>query len=976
MNGPIDQTGYGYASGGFAPTAADSAANVRNKAQMDRMTDYMQKLDPVLNKTLETLIRTQVRNGASPEEARRAAFGSASGQILSDTLLGLRKTGFLGQGNPVDFGRNVLQGVSGGGFSMDVLSSSGRAVGMGQGVMGGGLLSGTASMQMAKDLMTQLYGPGGSDPRQAYGHNMEEASVVFRKLAERGALGNIGTLKQYGAGDETLRTGKFSAEAIDEKIANARVQEVDPLIKEALEGTNADNIDRKIAEATAKGDKQIAQALKDVKVGDSTFVLDDANTKRVADITKETLKGLSNLKEIYGNLNNTQLMAQMESLTGIRITNQSEARKAANMTRQLISTAEATGNDPAGVINMVMNRLGATQQRVAQSFGEELGEGGTRSATGKRIAASMAIATATDAMETEAAARDDATRLNKEFGTNIRTKSKEEFMADNEQQQQVWAEQNKAMTLASGLAATTFKDDKEFTSEYRKAVSDAKLATNETDRAEANSRMERLIQDRLGRSSEDYLQTGQGTEALANANFGELSDVANVASAAASRTDFSDQIMRKAGLSGDDAKLASEAFRARLGAVGMSKLAGKTKEQRDEQLRKFVEDGYLSEEQSAAVAKNMEVVTSEQFKQQMDDVGNATGSSRSLYDIEVAKGETSSRTNKQQRELYSDEKGLSFKSIINAILTDPENKGLNSDTKRLYALEAMQKAGLAGDLAPATKVNWDDGIDQKEMDAVRKAAGGDLSIHTQLGFDSEEAMLAAQKTDKSVTRQIQAALDDSKKLISGGTSDEMYFASAEQDEKIKQYAKNFELAAKYGELAGVAPGDTNPAMQEIMKTGKVRPGGIGLEFQTDGYQVPYDNDGDSSEQWWNINWNDEETNPEDKVRFSQAAKLASLAAKVNSKEEGADMVELNNLGGGGLVKAMEAQLSQYQSAFDRGARTIDTQDAAGNNIQQNLGESMQQLTDAIAKLKADDGQTKAGDVAEMRVAVLKVERQE
>lgn len=970
MNGPIDYTGYGYSSGGFAPTAADSADARRNKQQMDKMSDYMQKLDPVLNRTLETLIRTQVRNGATPEEARRAAFGSSQGQLLSDFTLGMRRTGFLGQGDPINYGRNILQGVSGGGFSVNVQDRNGGASGLNQGVMGGGMLAGQASMQMAKDLMTQLYGKDGADPREAYGHNMEQASMVFRKLSERGALGNVGTFRRY-SDDKDSADYKMSASAVDEKLANARRQEVDPLIKAALEGTSADNIGDRIAEATKKGDKQVAEALGNIQTGNSTFALDDKNTKRVAEITKETLKGLSNLKDIYGDLSNPQLLAQMESLTGIRITNQAESRKAANMTSKLIGSAEATGNDPAGVISMVMSRMGLTQQRVAAAFGAELGEGGTRSATGKRIAAGMANATAVDSMETEAAMRDDAARTNSTLGTAIRPKSKEEIMADNEKQNAVWSEQNKALALGSGLAETTFKDDKEFTAAYRNALSAAKSATTETERAAANSQMERVIQDKLGRSSEDYLKTGQGTEALANADWQSLSDASNVASAAAARTDLSDQLMRKAGMSEGDVKLASQAFRSRLGTSGMERLAGKSKEERATELKKMVSEGYLSEAQSEAVVKNMESMSDKQFAAQMTDVGNSSGGGRALYDVEVGKAEASARANKQQREAFSDDKGLSVKSIANAILSDPKKNSLNTDTKRLFALEAMQKAGLAGDLAPVTRINTEDGFNQEEMDKIRKATGDDkFAIHTKLGFESEADMIAAQAKDPSLKRKIQRELDANTSLISGGTPDDMYFANADQNDAIKERASRFEMAAKYKDLVGMEQGASSEALDEYMKTGKWSQGGLSPEFKADGKQDLYDSDGDGGF----FNWNDEKNNPEDKAHFSQALKFQKLAARVNSKEEGADMIAMNAMTGGSLVKGMEDQLKQYEDAKSRGMSTIETVDKDGKKQTQNADAAIKELTDAIAKLKSDDGQGKV--VQEMTVSVLKVERQE
>ena len=233
-----DQTTYGYASGGFAPTYEDSMAARSKKAEMDRMSDFMQQLDPGMNRTIETMIRASVKGGADPAEARRAAFGSASGQLLSDTMLGLRRKGYIGHGDPINTGRNFLQGVSGGGFSMNVLGPGGRSAGMNQSVMGGGLLSGTASMQMAKDVMTNLYGEGGSDPKSASGFDMEESSGIFRKLAERGGLGNIGTLQNYSE-DKDSDDYKSGAKAVNDKLGIARRQESNALIKDALEGTTA-----------------------------------------------------------------------------------------------------------------------------------------------------------------------------------------------------------------------------------------------------------------------------------------------------------------------------------------------------------------------------------------------------------------------------------------------------------------------------------------------------------------------------------------------------------------------------------------------------------------------------------------------------------------------------------------------------------------------------------------------------------------
>jgi hypothetical protein len=985
----IDQTGYGYSSGGFAPTSDDSLAARRNKAEMDRMSDFMQKFDPTINRSVETMIRSQVRNGATPEEARRAAFGSTQGQIMSDVMLGLRRTGFLGQGDPINTGRNFLQGVSGGGFSMNVLGPGGRSAGMNQSVMGGGLLSGTASTQMARDVMTNLYGAGGSDPKSASGFNMEESSGVFRKLAERGALGNIGTLKNYSE-DSSSADYKGGARAVNEKLENARRQEIDPLIQDALKGTNAENIDDKIAEAIKKGDVQIAKALGEIKTGSSTFALNDENTKRVSDVTKETLKGLANLKDIYGELNSTQLLAQMEAITGIRITNSAESKRANNMVQNITNTATATGNDPRGVMQMMMAQQAGYQEKVAATFGEDLGAGGAQAGLGKEIAQKVNEAVTNSALTLEAGQRDDASVIGKQMGIDLKPVSKEDMLADTQTQTFKWMNQNKAAVMASGLASSTQKGNAEFTTKERELQDKLRSARTPDERDAANAALDDLVRTVTdGVGAEEYGLTAQGKAANKEADMGAMIESAGVNSSRAVRNLATTGIMKKVGLAGEDLKSADSGFK-NMGIKGMAKLAddkGKIKsaEERQKEYAIMIENGVLTEAEAAAVEKNMLGVSEAQYKAQTKDVGSSSAQGRSLYDVQIGNAERDSRVNKQQRSAFSDEKGLSLKSIANAILTDPEKKGLDTDTKRLFALEAMQKAGLAGDLAPATKVDTRDGYGADEMEAIRKASGDkNFNIHTEAGFNSEAEMIeASTKGPKKdiVNRRIKRILDKDTRLLSGGTEDEMSYANAGQDEKIKERAKNFELASKFGQLQGVEMTDDasswTPAMKEIMETGKVSKGGIGIEMEVDSKKNGvYDNDGDSSEGWFNMNWNDEAANPEDKVMLKNAAKFDKLASRFNSKEEGADMLKMDGFNNNEMRNDMEAQLEVLKDRQKAGAKIIYTGDtnADGSKEKLDMGAAIKNLTEAIAKAKADDG--KGQPVQEMRVTTLVVERQE
>lgn len=975
-----DQTGYGYSSGGFAPTPDDSAAARRNKHEMDRMSMAMQKLDPVLQRTIDTLIRTQIRNGASPEEARRAAFGSAQGQMMSDSLLGLRRTGFLGQGDPINYGRNVLQGVSGGGFSLGVIDAAGGARSSSQSVMGGGLLAGQASVQMAKDLMTNLYGEGSTDPRRLYGANMEDASSVFRKLAERGALGNIGTLKHFGEKEAK------SATAVNDKLENARRQEVDPLIKAALEGTNAENIQSKIQEALKNGDKQIATALEDIQSSRSMLVMDDKNTKRVADITKETIKGLANLKDVYGELNSDQLLAKMEALTGISVSNKAEARKAAQMTQRITNTAMATGNDPRGVAEMMIMQQGDLQARLAGQFGQEMGQGGAAGGLGKELAGAVNNAINDYAMTAEASARGNAADIEKQFGVSITDVSREDIIADTKAQMLTWTGQNKNIMMMSGQAESTLKNDKEFQKKSRSILDRMARAKDENERRVLENEAADLnMQYNNGKDAEAMLETDAGKAMFKNANMRKMAKLSGANSAMAVRNDRSDQIIKdvikSGGVGADKFDSISEAFK-RMGVSGMAKLAGadgklKSAAERQAELDIMVKNKTLSQEEADAMGAYTSSATDAQYAGNIESVGASTARGQSYHDIMIAQAEVDSRTNIQQRERFSDENGvLSLKSIANSILSGPDKGGLQTTTQQMYALAAMQKAGLAGDLKPTTEINWDDGLSKKEMDGLRASIGDkNFSMHGRLNFDSEEAMLEATKGEggADLRRDMMEMLQDDDRLMSGGTTDSMFYGAADQAEDVGKRAQRMETAMRFGKLQGVEitkdVSSWSDEMKEIMDTGKVSKGGIGIKLETDVEQAVYDDNGRGK---GNIlrTFSDKAL---DKAHFKQAGKLVGIADQVNDKSTTEAMIEQNNLSGGALLEGLEKQLESMKATQSKGAKIVDTT-VDGKQTRLDMDESVQKLTSAIEKLKSDDG--KNPPIKEMTVEVLKVKRQE
>jgi hypothetical protein len=228
-----------------------------------------------------------------------------------------------------------------------------------------------------------------------------------------------------------------------------------------------------------------------------------------------------------------------------------------------------------------------------------------------------------------------------------------------------------------------------------------------------------------------------------------------------------------------------------------------------------------------------------------------------------------------------------------------------------------------------------------------------------------------------VNRRIKRILDKDTRLLSGGTEDEMYYANAGQDEKIKEREGNFVLASKFGQLQGVEMTDDasswTPAMREIMETGKVSAGGIGIEMGADVDQVIYDENGRTYGSVMRMFSSDTKL---DRVHYKKAANYDKLASRFNSKEEGADMIAMDAMSGGGMLRGMEAQLEVMKGDRADGARVIETgaKNKDGSMEQLDMDAAIKNLTEAISKAKADDG--KGQTVQEMRVTTLVVERQE
>lgn len=936
----IDQTGHGYSPGGGAPTQADRDALRTQKYEMGRMLDSMQQIDPVLNRKLEIFAKTQLPRGADPTAIRKFAFDSVPGQLASDTLMAARRNGLLGSGDPVNYAANIMQGVAGGGFGMDMLNPAGRSVGMNQRVTGAGPLAGQVATQLSRDVLTNLYGKDSADPARLYGHNMEDASQVFRTLAERGALGNVATYKRYAdKGDNAYN----SATAIRDKVENGMRQEVNKPILAALEGTTADNIDERIAKAVKDGETKVASALTSFRDARGTTVLDDKNTKRVTDTTREVLKGLSNLKEVYSEMNNPALLNQLESLSGIRITNQSEARRANTMAQQVAGAATASGHDPRAVMDMLISR--AAQN--SQLFGQALGFDGSEGSVAKEATQGLGAAVTTGALASASTADYLRTTLNNTIGTNLSGRSLDKFQIDDERQTAKFMETNKAFVLTSGMAQGSQKDNTDFVAKQRE-ISDL-MASGKM--REANQASESLIQSTLKVTSRAYGLTSQGRSDNAAAEADELVRQAKIVSAGQSETYLSDGIMRDNGLTPDEVKTASSTFKREIGVFGMSQFMNKEKtdfasqEATDKAITDMRNDGSIDATQEAAIRRVLSTSSKEEFAQQITDVGNASGGYNSRYELGIGAMTLRDNVNTSQRNIYSDEGGLSIKGIARAIFNDPDKNGIKTDSQKLLALEAMQASGLDTGMGPVARMDVSGGYSKEQMEKIREISkDSKFEIHTELGFSTEEAMLAAQnetQEGKQLKIRMDRALQKSGKFVLGGTTKDRTIANSEDVNNgvTAERISNFQLAIQYDAMNGLKPGEFSAEANDIMRDGKLKDGSVkasvdGLKegaFTSTGKRT----NGDSND---------------DRVHLKNLSRLSRLADGATGPGAEA-FAEFNEKLGGEPLRQMEEELKVAQHYKSQGIEFLQSKDANGNREVQAVDDVIKKFTEVIAKVK-------------------------
>jgi hypothetical protein len=368
---PRDYSGYGPTSGGFAPVPTDVRNQSMNRYHTNRLAEYMQEVDPYIQNAGETAMRLvgEKNKTATSADLRYQLHNTGSGQMALDAAMAMRRAGALGYGDPVNYAANVTAGVASGGFSATMFNNKVPTVGANQRVSGNGILAERVMMNYASGLMTDLYGSGTPDPEKLHGFNMEEASGVFRKIASRGGLGNAMTVINNASLSERLAAAKMSAV---------------PTIREGLNGLDKDRLGAiESQQDPGRKSEMLESYLKElnnpklanevrgiVQSTDAAFVNEEGR-KKVSSTVKEVIKGMASLKDIFGELQSPELHQMLESISGTRISNAGQAKRAQVMVDNLRNSAETAGMDPRAFIEMTQQMQAGFAQALAAVTGTD-----------------------------------------------------------------------------------------------------------------------------------------------------------------------------------------------------------------------------------------------------------------------------------------------------------------------------------------------------------------------------------------------------------------------------------------------------------------------------------------------------------------------------------------------------------------------------------------------------------------------------
>lgn len=1014
-----DQTGYGPIGTGNAPTPQEIRIQQRNRFHTDRLSTAMQYIDPYVVGATQTAM--QKLYGSNDQAAvRRATYSTAGGQAAMDMAMMARHAGLLGQGDPVNYATNIMRGIASGGFSARVSGtepSGASIVGSNQRITGNGALAEQVALNYAKGMITDLYGTGIPDPSKLYGFNMEEASGVFRKIVSRGGVGRAASI-EYGAPTQS-------------RIDAARDQAVDPTIKEKLAGVRAASDEDLQKLIDVEGDDKFKAELVKIKQSNAALRVDSEGRKAVSNTVKEVTKGMAALSDMYGELNAPQLQAMLESISGTRITNRTQARKATAMVNELRNVAEASGNDPRAFMEYAQIRQAGMLNKVYAATGMD-----ERSATTvKAINAELANSTLLDATyaskaDTRAASTAEHT-LGFEGAIGM-VRTPEEMAADKEQGRLQYLAKRQGSVMLSGAVDNYMSEEDSATGkDLLRQIDEASAAGDFKAQDDLELQAQNLLTRAWGAKSwEAARQSGVAEKSTKAAYEGPNRErqerlALEGRNKSLLRGGINSQLETDWGMGAEEADTLSKQLVENIGMPGMTQLglfaadSGlSTKDRLAQQKAELVKESGLSEEQADVVMKQLFTEEGKykdkdkyeklfKITQATDREGGAINTRRQrAQDYLDSFGENSAR-----KRMMGNESGkVSLNKIVTSLATgslkslnDSESMGLavqaladenvnlllderDADGNTIDEVDANGKATGKKkkiDLSKefAANLDFSKGFTEERMaDLAKLNQGKDIGLAKKMGYESNAELAAATKDDAEKRAQALRLLttdEQFQNLHVAGPVDSMT-VSTDRGLNTATHSQK-EVEGRYKKLQALdalMPG-MKDSERSVWKNRVLAGEELGLTedmFKAGNYSGKQDNT--KFDKFWNWGFNRGSDGTDNiYTRVENAKNFQTLSDTV----QGADgtqmegLVELNK--DQSLVKQMEAQAKTYELALSEGTTHIQDKDPkTGKEITINVEESLAELKAATAKLReATNVANGMQAVGYMKVTTLKID---
>jgi hypothetical protein len=822
---PIDHSGFDPTGMGDAPSARSVREQEMKRFRSQQQSASMQFNDPWVRAATSKLMSSLIKDGNTPDEARRKVFQSRGGQAAMDAFMLARRSGGLGQGDPVNYAHQIATGVASGGFNARFTGTmeGENLVGSGR-VSGQGALSERVSGSFQQSLMRNLYGEGLPQARKLYGFDMTETAGVFNKLASRGVIGNVAMVERNAP--------------IARKLAAERDATSDESVKAALSGVNfsedsseEERIQQLQTVIEATSDPKQKRALEKVLNQKDAVVISEAESKKVARLVDNAVESMSSLSDIYGELNSDELFDKLEEISGTKLTTNAQFRQAREMVSQIKGAAEIAGIDPKAYAEYASFRQAQLNPEISRAMGFD----GTSTSKTTAVNAVASREIEDSALVDARVAQDSVNKL-RAAGIEVSDAPTSDELAEDKRQGVLEFMTDFAAVGQARGGINRFSGEQK--DRVQGLLDEFDATKNILDPQDQYAARE-TIRDQLEGEYEDFY--GVDFESLADNAAAQADRAKSYTDPTLSRKMFDDiasgrqtainvapvtKMLKDMGIAGTEdgegALKKASILRDKVGSVALGDLieASNTEaspEARLQRQRNILSDTDLSAEEVDEFMKDFfddsgQVKDTEGFQEVAKYMSDSSkGGDQSAYARrQKADKRLATMFGSDARTKLSDKAGgVSFNSVLDALLTEDGASGISDPESMVLALQALDAAGMElpefddkGTLIPgdtksakgsyATGINLSQGLNADALEKLTKVKGSPLDLYKKFGFESEEALMEASTSDSELRENIIKTLRSDEDLNLAGGIDNMTAITNEAYTGLKQDENSLE----------------------------------------------------------------------------------------------------------------------------------------------------------------------------------------